>query len=54
MRHTLLEAAATPAWAPGLGVVKQSGGTLTADSGAGQGSTLVALLPGYDVNDYLL
>jgi signal transduction histidine kinase len=41
----------------GLAVVKllveQSGGTLTADSGAGQGSTFVAVLPRYDVDDFL-
>ena len=42
----------------GLAVVKllveQSGGTLTVDSGEGQGSTFVAVLPRYDVDDYLL
>jgi signal transduction histidine kinase len=53
---------AAPARAAGLGVglpvakllVEQSGGTLTADSGAGQGTTFVALLPRYDFEDYLL
>jgi signal transduction histidine kinase len=53
---------AAPARAVGLGVglavakllVEQSGGTLTADSGAGQGTTFVALLPRYDLRDYLL
>lgn len=52
---------AAPARAAGLGVglavvkllVEQSGGTLTLDSGAGQGTTVVALLPRYDVADYL-
>ena len=41
----------------GLAVVKllveQSGGTLSADSGEGQGTTFVAILPRYDVDDYL-
>jgi signal transduction histidine kinase len=53
---------AAPARAAGLGVglavvkllVEQSGGTLTADSGEGQGSSFVAVLPRYDVEDYLL
>jgi signal transduction histidine kinase len=52
---------AAPARAAGLGVglavvkllVEQSGGTLTVDSGEGQGTTFVALLPRYDVDDYL-
>jgi signal transduction histidine kinase len=52
---------AAPARAAGLGVglavvkllVEQSGGALTVDSGAGQGTTFVALLPRYDVDDYL-
>jgi signal transduction histidine kinase len=35
-------------------LVEQSGETLTADSGAGQGTTFVALLPRYDLEDYLL
>jgi len=51
-----------PARAAGLGVglavvkllVEQSGGTLTLDSGEGQGSTFVVVLPRYDVDDYLL
>jgi signal transduction histidine kinase len=42
----------------GLAVVKllveQSGGTLTADSGEGQGTTFVAVLPRYDVADFLV
>ena len=41
----------------GLAVVKllveQSGGTLSADSGESQGTTFVAVLPRYDVDDYL-
>ena len=53
---------AAPARAAGLGVglavvkllVEQSGGTLTADSGEGQGTTFVVVLPRYDVDDYLL
>jgi signal transduction histidine kinase len=52
---------AAPARAAGLGVglavvkllVEQSGGSLTVDSGQGQGSTFVVLLPRYDVDDYL-
>lgn len=48
--------------AAGLGVglavvrllVEQSGGTLTADSGEGAGSTFVAVLPRYEVDDYLV
>ena len=52
---------AAPAQAAGLGVglavvkmlVEQSGGTMTADSGEGQGATFVAILPRYDVDDYL-
>ncbi|OAI47134.1 hypothetical protein AYO44_10180 [Planctomycetaceae bacterium SCGC AG-212-F19] len=52
---------AAPARAAGLGVglavvrllVEQSGGTLTVDSGAGQGTTFVAVLPRYDVDHYL-
>jgi len=47
--------------AAGLGVglaavkwlVEQSGGSLTVDSGEGQGSTFVVVLPQYDKNDYL-
>jgi len=53
---------AAPVRAAGLGVglpvakrlIEQSGGTLTIDSGEGQGTTLVALLPRYDVDDFLL
>ena len=41
----------------GLAIVKllveQSGGTLDADSGPGQGTTFVAVLPRFDVDDYL-
>jgi len=52
---------AAPARAAGLGVglavvkllVEQSGGTLTVDSGAGQGTTFVAVLPRYDIDDFL-
>ena len=51
-----------PARAAGLGVflavvkllVEQSGGTLTVESGEGQGTTFMAVLPRYDVDDYLL
>jgi signal transduction histidine kinase len=50
-----------PARAAGLGVglavvkllVEQSGGTLEVDSGEGQGTTFVVVLPRYDVADYL-
>jgi len=53
---------AAPARAAGLGVglavvkllVERSGGTLTVDSGEGQGSTFIAVLPRYDVDDYLV
>jgi signal transduction histidine kinase len=53
---------AAPARAAGLGVglavvkllVEQSGGTLTVDSGEGQGTTFVAVLPRYDVDDFLV
>jgi signal transduction histidine kinase len=53
---------AAPARAAGLGVglavvkmlVEQSGGTLTVDSGEGHGTTFVAVLPRYDVDDYLV
>jgi signal transduction histidine kinase len=53
---------AAPARTAGLGVglavvkhlVEQSGGTLTVDSGEGQGTTFVVVLPRYDVDDYLL
>jgi signal transduction histidine kinase len=42
----------------GLAVVrlllKQSGGALAVDSGEGQGTTFVAVLPRYDVDDFLL
>jgi len=42
----------------GLAIVKllieQSGGTLEVDSGAGQGTTFVAVLPRFNVDDYLL
>jgi len=52
---------AAPVRAAGLGVglavvkllVEQSGGTLTVDSGEGQGTTFVAVLPRYDVDDFL-
>jgi signal transduction histidine kinase len=52
---------AAPARAAGLGVglavvkllVAQSGGLLTVDSGESQGTTFVATLPRYDVDDYL-
>ena len=50
-----------PARAAGLGVglavvkllVEQSGGTLTTDSDEGRGTTFVAVLPRYDVDDFL-
>jgi len=53
---------AAPARAAGLGVglavvkllVEQSGGTLTVDSGEGQGTSFVAVLPRYDVDDFLI
>jgi len=52
---------AAPARAAGLGVglavvkllVEQSGGALTFASGEGQGTTFVAVLPRYDVTDFL-
>ena len=52
---------AAPVRAAGLGVglavvkllVEQSGGSLTVDSGAGQGTSFVVVLPRYDVADYL-
>lgn len=52
---------AAPTRAAGIGVglavvkllVEQSGGLLTVDSGAGQGTTFVVTLPRYDVDDYL-
>jgi signal transduction histidine kinase len=52
---------AAPARAAGLGVglavvkllVAQCGGTLTADSATGRGTTFVAILPRYDVDDFL-
>jgi signal transduction histidine kinase len=51
-----------PARAAGLGVglavvkllVEQSGGALGVDSGEGQGTTFVLLLPRFDVDDFLL
>jgi two-component system OmpR family sensor kinase len=51
-----------PARAAGLGVglavvkllVEQSGGTLTVDSAAGQGTTFVVVLPRYAVDDFLI
>jgi signal transduction histidine kinase len=51
-----------PARAAGLGVglpvvkllVEQSGGRFTADSGTAQGSTFVAVLPRYDLDDFLI
>ncbi len=50
-----------PARAAGLSVglavvrmlVEQSGGSLTLDSGEGQGATFVAVLPRYDLTDFL-
>ena len=52
---------AAPARAAGLGVglavvkllVEQSGGTLTVDSGEGQGTTFTVSLPPYDLDDHL-
>jgi signal transduction histidine kinase len=34
-------------------LIEQSGGTLTSDSSQGQGSSIVATLPRFDVDDYL-
>jgi signal transduction histidine kinase len=53
---------AAPARAAGLGVglavvkllVEQSGGALAVDSGEGQGATFTAVLPRYDVDDFLV
>jgi signal transduction histidine kinase len=53
---------AAPARAAGLGVglavvkllVEQSAGRLTMDSGEGQGTTVVAVLPRYDIHDFLI
>jgi signal transduction histidine kinase len=53
---------AAPTRAAGLGVglavvqllVERSGGTLAVDTTEGRGTTFVAILPRYDVNDYLL
>jgi signal transduction histidine kinase len=45
---------------PGVGLavvkllVERSGGTLTVDSGEGQGTTFVAALPRYELDDYLV
>jgi signal transduction histidine kinase len=52
---------AAPARAAGLGVglavvkmlVEQSGGSLQVDSGEGQGTTFVVVLPRYDIDDFL-
>jgi signal transduction histidine kinase len=52
---------AAPARAAGLGVglaivkllVEQSGGSLTVESLEGQGSSFLAILPRYDINDFL-
>ncbi len=52
---------AAPTRAAGLGVglavvqllVEQSGGSLTVDSSEGQGTTIVAVLPRFDTDDYL-
>jgi len=63
-REQLLELfyRAAPARAAGLGVglavtrllVEQSGGSLVVESGEGQGTTLVVVLPRYDLDDFLL
>jgi signal transduction histidine kinase len=53
---------AAPTREAGLGVglavvkllVEQSGGMLTVDSGEGQGTTFVVVLPRYDVDDFLI
>jgi signal transduction histidine kinase len=62
-RHQLFELfyRATLARVAGVGVglavvkllIEQSGGSLTVDSGDGQGSTFVANLPRFDVDDFL-
>jgi signal transduction histidine kinase len=52
-------AAPVRAAVPGVGLpvvkllVEKSGGSLTVDSGEGQGTTFVAVLPRYEVSDYL-
>jgi signal transduction histidine kinase len=52
-------AAPTRSAGPGVGLavakllVEESGGTLTVDSGEGQGTTFTVLLPPYDLNDHL-
>jgi len=33
--------------------VEQSGGTLTAESNDGQGTTIVVVLPRYEIHDFL-
>jgi signal transduction histidine kinase len=61
VRMFQLYSRASPARAAGLGVgiavvkllVEQSGGTLSVDSGAGQGTTFVAVLPRFDIDDFL-
>jgi signal transduction histidine kinase len=55
----LYRAAPTRAAGPGVGLavakllVEESGGTLTVESGEGQGTTFTVLLPPYDLDDHL-
>ena len=55
----LYRAAPSRAAGPGVGLavvkllVEQSGGTLTVDSGEGQGTTFTVFLPPYDLDDHL-
>jgi signal transduction histidine kinase len=59
MLALLYRSAPSRAAGPGVGLavvkllVEESGGTLTVDSGAGQGTTFTVQLPPYDLNDHL-